>query len=756
MFAVPDSDPPSTPDSRRGSQSQHPSTTPAGAPPTGYTAQSFTPAGPPPASSLFGASYTNPTASRPLFAKPSSGSGMFAVPSSPPRHGDDDGDDDDMDAHEDDDYSEDADGESMFGQSTGAYAAYNQPPRPMNPVPPARNPMGESQYTDYDSPRGMKRSRYGDALVSSFRSSRAAHVDSRQSTVASIAKGLVKQSAPALDEPDDLVLQSERLLAALSASVRATPNADVDFLAVRAAQQLTDVWRKHVTTQSVPGNIGPKRQKSPLDKANYLASLLLRLHHPFTSQHNPKSNANIFGRSSRFMHLALQKDVVTPVPKSLLDWLNTYHNPFPDDLPEVLRHRPSPVAHERYWDMVYATTLRGDLATAISLLDNADFTKADTAVDDGYDEPGYNPRQADAARYVASRAANLLRSCPAYADDNWDVKDAEWAIFRNRVRREISDLEDYAESESRDRDTNLDDPNVFRSSTAGPGRNGLSFSTASRRAESKVPWSVYQNLKVLYGQLQGSKTEITVSTQDWLEASIYMTAWWDGEDDAALPANLAASRHSLRQSQHIRPVDVSPTSAYRRQLTYAFASVTDDPEDTVFAVNTMDPIHVGLACIFEEDVEGAVGIIKGWSVPLAAALVEIAGLGGWLPQAGLGQNLMDGFDEDDLMVLSHGQDQTSGGLRRDDVLASYAESLAGIDEFTSSDAKTQKEGWDLACRVIARMDSLDTAQRKIKQILDRMQLDSTERVDKVLAVCHDIGLQDQVRAIAEVCAHTHP
>ncbi|KAG9999104.1 hypothetical protein KCU78_g16083, partial [Aureobasidium melanogenum] len=58
MFKVPDSDPPSTPNSRR--DNDHPSTTPAHPPPTGYTNASFTPAGPPPpsvyGSSLFGES----------------------------------------------------------------------------------------------------------------------------------------------------------------------------------------------------------------------------------------------------------------------------------------------------------------------------------------------------------------------------------------------------------------------------------------------------------------------------------------------------------------------------------------------------------------------------------------------------------------------------------------------------------------------------------------------------------------------------
>lgn len=777
MFAVPDSDAPSTPDSRRGSEG--PSTTPAGPPPTGYTAQSFTPSGPPPKSSLFGDSYldafnntnsfpnpyVNPTGAG--LSKPKSGA--YALPSSPPQPaagpftgnfngaftggftgaftgamgapftGGLDG------MHDDgsDGYSEDAlDFQQRPSQPT--FTATNHLP--------AKHTMADSQaYSDYDSPRSLKRSRYGQVMGNSLRSSRAARLDNRQSSVAAIAKGFAKPAPPSLDEPDELILKSEQLLSNLDAELKRANNPNSDTLSTKTAQQLADLWRKHTSTKSIPGDIGPQNQKSNLDKSNYIASLLLRMYHPFTSQHKPKAASSAFGRSSRFMDLVIQREDVPTVPKSLLDWLNTYHNPYPEDLQEILNHKPSPIAHERFWDMVYATTLRGDLATVIDLLENADFTQADSAMDDGYDDPGYHGGQADAARYVTLQCVDLLRSCPAYADGDWDVKNSDWAIFRNRVRREHDELEAYAESDSKDRDTAMNGDNVFNSSIAGPGRNGLSFSTASRRAESKVPWSVYTNLKVLYGQLQGQQTEISVCTQDWLEAAIYLTVWWDGEDKESATGNLAASRRSMRQSQQIRPVDVSPTSAYRRQLLYAFASVTDDPEDSVFSVNTANPLQVALACICEDDVEGVLGILRAWSLPLASAVVEIASAAGWLPQArAKSQALLDGFDQDDLMVLSHGQDDRSDALKRDDVLATYAEHLAWEDKFTSSDGKNSKEGWDIACRVLSRLDSLDSAQRKTSELLSQIALDSTERVDRVLAVCVDIGLPDQVHAIAEV------
>ncbi|KAL1296601.1 hypothetical protein AAFC00_000094 [Neodothiora populina] len=757
MFAVPSSDPPSTPDSRRASHghSQAPSTTPAEPPPTGYTNQSFTPAGRPPASSLVGAAsfnYADPNAfafssNMATFAPHSA---AFAVPSSPPQRYMDGnmmdmmGDGGDM-GDEYSNYAEaDDDMDAMFGIRQPAFSA-----AAANSLP-SKHAMVDFQT---ESPRALKRSRYGRVMNESLHSSRAARLESRQPAMPAIAKGLSTPSPSALKEPGDVILKTEQLLSSLDASVTTQSALDPHLLLHSTASQLTDLWRKHLSTQSLSGGIGPKNRDSPFETANYLASLLLRLYHPFISQHNPRSASNPFAQSSSSVSLVLQRDAVATIPRSLLDWLNTYHNPFPQDLPEVLGNRPAPIAHEKYWDMVYATTLRGDLATAISLLEAADFTQADTAMDDGYDEPGYQGRQADAAHYVTSRCIDLLRSCPAYTDDDWDVKNAEWAIFRNRVRREIQHLEAFAESDSKDRDTAIDGSNVFQSSAMGSGRGGMSFSTASRRAESKVPWTVYQNLKILYGQLQGLKDEIAVCTQDWLETAIFMTVWWDGDDDDQLPGT--ASRHSLRPSHQVRSVDVSPTSSYRRQLLFAFATITDDPEDTVFAVNTMDPLQVGLACICEEDIEGVVGILRGWSLPIAVAVVDIASAGGWLPQGRAGaQGLLDGFDQDDLMVLSHGQPNNQDSLSRDQVLTAYADILAKEDSITSSDGKTSKEGWDMACRVLSRLDDLDAAQRKIGAILADIPLDSAERVDKLLAVCIDIGLPEQVRAIAERYADT--
>ena len=518
---------------------------------------------------------------------------------------------------------------------------------------------------------------------------------------------------------------------------------DTEASVGKIAKELTDDWRGRTKHESLAGAIGPQ-QKQGFARANYLASLLLQLHHPSAIVQTPSPPQAPYGRPSRFNSVAPRSPPVSPVPKALLDWLNTYHNPYPEDLQEVLQCRPSPSAHERFWDLVYSTQLRGDLKTTIRLLQTANFANASTAIEDGYEEPGYEGHQLDAVENVVGKCIDLLQTCPALTGNDWNVTKTEWVLFRNRVQRALTDLEAFAEDESEDRDDG-NNRNIFQAS-----RNSMSFSTASRRAESKVPWSIYEQLKAVYGQMQGLREEILLSAQDWLEATIYLTVWWDGQGDEV--EDLTASRRSLRHTQHTRQVDVAPLAAYRRRLLLAFASVTDEPEDAVLGVNTVDPVQVGVASICEDNVEGAIALIRGWSMPIAAALVDVSSTAEWLPQKRpRSKGIMDGFDQEDLMVLSHGQtQQEQAGLDRDDFLIDYADLLSSKAKFVSKGGDVVREGWELAVRVLSRLDSAETAQNKIGQLFDKMALDSKEQVDKALAVCNDLGLSQQVRSISEV------
>ncbi|SMR51563.1 unnamed protein product [Zymoseptoria tritici ST99CH_1A5] len=677
--------PPSTPNAR-SMRSNVPSTTPAGVPPTWLTDKSNTPAGPPPPS-ILGSSF-NPsdhTFGRKATFQPNS----FSMP-------EDDSDEDDDDAEYEQEYGHEEDN------------------------------MDEDDRTfrsslPTTSPRGLKRSRDGRIRG--------------PSSFASIARSMTSNhQASELSDKDNIISQSEALLSELDARVRRQPN-QADSILTETSAQLTKLWSRDADTATKQGEMGPQSDDA-FTNANYLASLLLQMHHPHTA------NARVIARGQRPSAMAARPQHATTIPKGLLDWLNTYHQPFPDDYNDVHLHQPAPSAHETFWDVVYASTLRGKLSRAIQLLKDARWEHAATALDDGAPEPGYEGHQLLNTEAVIATCIRTIESCPGYAHNDWDVKGMEWTIFRQRTSSAMQNLDAVAGSNRMDESQAGD--NVFQRSQRG---SALSLSSASRRAESKVPWSIHQNLKLLYGILLGTTDEVLMTAQDWLEASIYLTIWWDGTDEG--PPEASLNRSSMRKStaQKTREVDVAPLAAYRKRLEDAFALVTENPDDTVFTVNTMDPVQVGLACIMDDSVGNVVRILRRFSMPIAISVMEIAALGNWLPllhPRSSSDLLGQGFSKEDLLVLSHAPVETNpDGLDRDEYLGEYAEALAKKTRIGES------EGWELAVAVLNRLDQAEDAKQRIASLFDRIELTDDARVDKLLNVCDELGQTEQLRDIAE-------
>ncbi|TKA78092.1 hypothetical protein B0A55_03284, partial [Friedmanniomyces simplex] len=686
---------PSTPN-RKKSLSSNPSTTPAGPPPSHLTQPSTTPLGPPPRSSFF----TSSNAGRNTFGRRGATPGRrgFVVPSSSPPLDEDD--------------EEDAEGEEDDAMGDVQEHSRDQAPSPeksafMNSI--------------MSAPRGLKRSRNGQVR------------EQVGSDFANIARGVTGHApSAALTEPDDMLLQGEAVL------LRVENGKNLEA-AQEGATQLTRVWAQHADSATKEGKLGPEADDG-FTKANYLASLLLRIHHP----HRLKAPQAPRSQQSSAVVKRSSENVCT-VPRALLDWLDTYHNPFPDEFHTISQNSPSPSEHDRFWDTIYASLVRGRFQQAIVLLRHAGWENAYTAEEDSQPD-GYSQRQLENIEEVAERAARLIESCPAVRYDDWDVKGSDWTAFRLRVRQAIKDLERFAGEEEEDEDADA----------SKQSRNVFSMSAATKRAESKVPWSIYTNLKLSYDILLGSADEIMDASQDWLEASIYVAAWWDGDDDGAgvVALNKSSLRKSITSGQKTREVDLVPTAAYKRRLADAFAYVTDTDEP-LFVPETMDPIQVGLGCVLSDGVESVIRMLRTWSLPITDAVVEVAALAGWLPKArprsrGL---LQQGFNSEDLMVLSHGpgaaQRQQPGEVVRDDVLSEFADALAEKDVLRSRDGKTEREGWELAVAVLGRMDDEMEGERKIGELLDRIELSDEARVDRILLACQELELVEQARGIAE-------
>ena len=608
-----------------------------------------------------------------------------------------------------------------------------------------------------ESPRGLKRSRNGQVR------------EQAESGMADIARSYARDSCPAqLFEPDDVILKTEDVMTRLDTAVHEQATADRDDAITSSVAELSKLWNAHSKLATQSGSLGPESDDA-LTKATYLATLLFQLHHPHSSKPTFAPSTSKPQRSLTQLSHPPSPSIL--LPRALLDWLNTHHTPLPDDFDEVHLHRPSPAAHESFWDVLGADLLRGRLPRVIRLLRDAGWAHAATAQDDGGRRGrGYAGKQLQNTDEVIHRCLQLLETCPAVRHDDWDVKGAAWSLFRHRVRSTLQDMEAFAANDDEEDSVTSDDStnNIFERSSATNDGFTASMSASTSRARSRVPWTIFENLKTLYGVLLGGD-EIVDFAQDWLEAAVCLTVWWDGEEGVPNSNVTLAGGRSWRKSGAragkggTREVDVTPSSAYRRRLGSMFGNVTERIEEVVFRPDSLDLVQVALACVMEDDVESVVGMLRTWSRTVASAVVEVAGLGGWLPRSNSSsRGLLEGggFSSEDLMVLSHGPAgfshhpdhlETGNEVDRDALLSDYAEVLAARDVFRSGEGKAEKEGWKLAVEVLARLDDLSTAQSKIAALLDGMHVGDEAGVDKVLKSCGENGLVEQGRGIAEVC-----
>ncbi|KAI9805789.1 MAG: hypothetical protein M1825_000403 [Sarcosagium campestre] len=806
-FSVPDSSPPSTPMTRGGRKGHyfsgidpHPSTTPAGPPP------SFTPAGPPP-SSVFGSSQPRtgdsflpkkllfaPTPPRQFSDAPSVKSPFFSdshqengSPTSPklPRRVDRNvlsslsqasGVDESM---LDVDVNGDADFEPDFGSSI---LAPDLPPTEQHPT----NLQPSSSPTNSSEPRGMKRSHRGDTIGprSSFPQSLIVP-PSTESAISSIARGFAERVGPAsVSEPDSLILRSETMMCEVhrNRSHFSVHDSESKVVLAAASDQLIKLWRRF-THDALPAPASAEEAAEeqdglgPIRDSSYIASLLLKLHHPPIVQVSNTFTQSRASRSAGFArsynaHVAGARQSTA---KSLLDWLDTYHNFYPSALHDLRTSRPNATSHVSFWDIIFSALLRGKFEEVINVLKEADFKYAPRGLEDDWKAPNtaedrlrlrseYTEVQLGNTRRVINRLINLLEECPAVATGDWDIRGNDWTIFRLKAAQASEDLSTFAEGAHSNEA--LSAPQ-FSAENFGIHRqleDPFSLSQASRKVESKVPWTIYQNLKTLYAMIRGGATEIMSFAQDWVEATIAMTVLWDGETDNLNPVG-KTSRYMMD------PRDLDDEQAYVQQLAQAFATATADNSDRAFQIDSLNPVEVGLASACEGNIEGAVGIIRSLSLNVASALVEVASAGGWLPVPGP-EGMANAFDQSDLMVLSYGQKRKP--LSRDSILIEYAEGLFGRDQMDLGKGRGRsqgqgvangsthapettdavREGWEIGVQVLGRIDDVELANTKLTRLIDDLQLESSSRVDKLLNICSGIGLVEQSRKSAEKYADT--
>ncbi|KAL8825481.1 MAG: hypothetical protein Q9191_004393, partial [Dirinaria sp. TL-2023a] len=784
-FAVPfSSSPPSTPDSRSrysnglggtsDSFASNVSTTPAGPPPSSIP--SFTPAGPPPPSSLFGSS--QPASQNKLLFKansrPFASSSMSSPPLPPPQPSGNSEIEEEADDEEMNEYSESSEGGGMEMDEADERLSPNATSTMSSKLQASASSAGGFDWTKYGSspvgptPRGTKRSRGGAAISPASTRSMAKQDITKESPIPAIARDMATQLGIAsLNEPDDLILKSESILDQVYASTSDENTfPDHDALLSDATEEIVRVWRAcrdHDLKKTPPESdatfhVGPGSEAPEYHKAAYLGALLLQLHHPPAAKGLQAYAMSKHGRSSGFTHSVSSTQAryhPTALPKVLLEWLDENHNPYQTALLNLKSHHPNPTAHGNYWDIIFSSTLRGKMSDVISIFKHSRFEYARTAREPGRALDGYHGVTLKNVKRVIDRAVQVLEMCPVQQNEDWEVSGDDWLLFRKRIEQAMADLATFAEGRNRDLEPT---ESTFEASNFGIKSPPSGLSQSARRAESQVPWTIYQNLRAMYGILLGGTAEIISSAQDWIEATIGLAAWWDGDDDDDIVVGSpAVTRRSLSKSQMrgSRTVDVNPTGAYIHRLASAFARITGDVDGGLFQIGSINPVEVGLACIFEGNVEGVISLLRGWSLPIATSVVEIASLGNWFGP-GFNTGLMRNFDESDLLVLSSYETQREKPVTHDSLLTEYAESLFSIGNLTpsanmmnTSSAASATEGWELSIRLLSRLLDATRADRKLTELLDDLPLDSDLRVDKVLHTCDEFGLPDLSRKIAE-------
>lgn len=724
MYRVPDSDDsvaPSTPDRSRQSFAG-PSTTPAGPPPShsriGLTS---TPAGAPPATGLFGGT-------RPDFNPKPYNFNNSLFGSSPPKN-------DILEGSGPGQYA------SQRGRTTSS--AFGRLPDPIQHAARDVDQGMEDEdaegsedddmddTVDDEQPQAQRRTRMRDSFSQSLAS--RSSVDGYTSTgkkvvrsgaklqqydLLSLAKGLKPSTdRVVLSELDHDILETERILGKLHDSLEEQDRPARNELLGDVAHELLSVWRISSTKKLV--------------NASIMAELLLGIHHPgrLVIENRDLLSSQALSRPG--------SEPLRPVPKVLLDWLNT-HRPVDEETYEVLDQEDGYSSHVSFWDVVQTTALRGKFLSTIELLNGANFAVAYTAGEDE-DTLGYKGPKLSYATQAAQEAINLLNQCPGLHDD-WHVKGHDWTIFRQRVHQAKRDLEDFAEGESQSR--------FSMSQSLGGSHFGLSqsrgnfsLSTHSRKVECKVPWSVYEQLLKLYDLLLGDEEEIITWSQTWVEATLCLTIWWNGEGHEHIQGNPAASRPSLAQSYSPQVADVD---AYSRRLSASLAAILDIGDDE-FTLNTTNIFEVGVACIIDDNVEGALHIVRSQSLVASSALAEIADAGGWLKLGGVFSQL----NQSDLLLLSYNQ-PSQNSLSKDDLLAAYADQLSSKDQLSGRDRSVSRSGWELAIGILGRLSNTVLANERIQRILDELPLTSAEQVDKVTQLCHNMGLSNQALGIALV------
>lgn len=545
----------------------------------------------------------------------------------------------------------------------------------------------------------------------------------RPSIFGKIAKDMyTRMGIPSVEESDDLILETETIITNLyEEGVQVDPYGSIQQTLQKTSFDLASLWSDYQSNTKIHNSeeytatVGPGPKASNFAKANFLASLALTIHHP---QPSPA--------------LAAHQSPKT-IPAALVEWLGKYHDPYAAPFEDVAVFSPSPSNHRLFWGAIFNGILHGKMKAVVSALQNAGWRHARSGMDDMRDlsgQVGFTGQSLINIEKVANAAVQVLATCPGINGD-WNVRGNNWTLFRHRASQSLDDLQNFAEGK---KNRGLDQPKSIGT-----------YSTIARKAESQVPWNIYQNFLTVYSLILGESAVIISNAQDWCEATIALVLWWDGGNSNR---NLALTKS---RASHRGPTpQISDKEAYIQRLQEALEIVTNNETD--FQVNTLSHVEVGLASLMDGDNEAATGFLRAWSGPVSSAVAEVASLGGWLPPSEP-QSLinMGSLDQDDMDLLGLNSSPTKVDSIKDQTLITYARALSNRGELRSSkNTQKSREGWELAIAVLGRLDSAARSEDMVRDFLNNFELDSASKVDKLWNLLSGIGMDRQAEETAEV------
>jgi len=565
-----------------------------------------------------------------------------------------------------------------------------------------------------------------------MRASSMRHTRRRECRYGPLAKDLTSHTDFAhVTEPANVVLQTEEIINRLfDKGVGQTDDIEIleEELSNASFNLLDRVWAPHADSLPQPRNehsakVGPSADEPDFRKAEYLARLML------ASYHTPPSQTEFGGSKQQAL------------PGILLDWQYQNHNFDKDQIEMVQNFRPAPAAHALFWPSVFSSLVRGNISDTVQLLRGAAWSSAKKAP---RGEPLYAGHAAENINRAVEDMCFVIEQCPAHSDGSWDIRSSDWTLFRLKAQAAKEGLISFAEGKA---------PAQSNFGRGGRGQysdtidSTQSLAGMSRRAQGLIPWDVYENLQSLYSIMVGEPDPILAAANDWCDATLGLFGWWDDGHN---------------KSSHGRSLSRSITAAAETNADDVFfdrlAMCLHAATESDFHFNSTDAIEVGVACVFEGNVEAAISILRTWSLPIAASVAEIASLGRWLPPSE-STNLigMESFDQEDMEVLglslAAGMDEQDG--LKDTTLIHYARGLRDRKHVSGQGfaGRVTRDGWELAVQVVGRLDSPERSEEIVRELLEgvltTVDAGSRSTVDKIWRLLNELGMINFAEDTAE-------